>query len=72
MIDKHSSVRENIGKMLTFCGTKIYVLMFGHANTGWLGAVVTASVPRVLQGSLLSVNPQNSLCTVLDAHWFRL
>jgi hypothetical protein len=27
-------------------------LEFGHANTGWLGAVVTASVPRVLQGSL--------------------
>ena len=52
VIDKHSSVQEKLGKMLTFCGTKIYVLMFGHANTGWLGAVVTASVPRVLQGSL--------------------
>jgi len=52
VIDKHSSVQEKLGKMLTFCGIKIYVLMFGHANTGWLGAVVTASVPRVLQGSL--------------------
>jgi len=32
VIDKHSSVQEKLGKMLTFCGTKIYVLMFGHAR----------------------------------------
>jgi len=27
VIDKHSSVQEKLGKMLTFCGTKIYALI---------------------------------------------